>query len=97
MPARQLTPRQAQVLALIDAALAVGKAPPTVRELGEALGGVFNNGVTGHLKALCKKGFLPWDQHKARTLEILQRRDGRYCLIAGQWYELILVTELTPA
>lgn len=91
-----LTDRQAEVLALIDAAVSAGTVPPSVCEIAEALQ-MWPNTVFGHLRALRKKGFLRERDRKARTLEILKRRDGRRCLIAGRWYELILVEELYPA
>lgn len=59
-----LTARQTQILAFIDAQT----LPPTVREIGAAFGINSPNGVTGHLKALEKKGAIGRARRKARGI-----------------------------
>jgi len=67
MPTRQpLTPRQQQVLNVIEAKIAGEGFPPTIREIGDRLGISSTNGVNDHLKALERKGYLQRSQGKSR-------------------------------
>jgi len=50
--------------------------PPTIRELGDALGISSTNGVNDHLKALEKKGYLSRESSKSRTMQPLFWPDG---------------------
>src|SRR5919201_2970140 len=63
-----LTDRQLEVLRFIAAEIEERGYPPTIREIGEALGIASTNGVNDHLKALEKKGFLVRDPVKSRAL-----------------------------
>lgn len=56
-PQRAPTERQLEVLGFIAKAIQAG-APPTVRELGAALGGIGPNCVNDHLKALERRGLV---------------------------------------
>lgn len=70
-PARdsaKLTDRQRVVLEFIQSRLDEVGYPPTIREIGEFLGIRSTNGVSDHLKALEKKGFLKRDGQKSRAL-----------------------------
>src|SRR5690349_15194704 len=62
------TDRQLEVLRFIATEIEARGYPPTIREIGEALGIASTNGVNDHLKALEKKGFLVRDPVKSRAL-----------------------------
>ena len=50
-----LAPRQQQVLDFIAASVQQKGIPPSLREIGDALGIRSTNGVADHIKALVKK------------------------------------------
>lgn len=64
------TPRQRQVLQLIRRHLAEHGAPPTIRELREGLALRSLRGVTVHLDALVRKGYIERTRH-ARGIRLL--------------------------
>ncbi|MCC6811411.1 MAG: transcriptional repressor LexA [Deltaproteobacteria bacterium] len=66
--AHKLTDRQKAVLSFIQSRVEDVGYPPTIREIGEFLGIRSTNGVSDHLKALEKKGFLKRDGQKSRAL-----------------------------
>lgn len=66
-----LTNRQQQVLDLIRRHLAARGAPPTIRELREGLGLNSLRGVTVHLDALVRKGFIERSR-QARGIRLLK-------------------------
>jgi repressor LexA len=87
-----LTPRQRQVLEFIDAEVRDRGYPPSVREIGEAVGLSSSSTVHAHLAALQEKGFLRRDPTKPRAIEvcfepgsgsIVERRPARYVPILG--------------
>ena len=53
-----ITDRQRDVLLAIIEYLAANGYPPTMREIGDAVGIGSTNGVSEHLQALTKKGYL---------------------------------------
>jgi len=65
-----LTPRQAEVLACIRDALRREGRPPTLREIGAAVGICSTNGVSEHLRALEAKGFLDRAAGSSRGLRL---------------------------
>jgi repressor LexA len=67
---RPLTERQRQVLDYIDAETRQRGYPPSVREIGEAVGLSSPSTVHAHLAALQDKGYLRRDPTKPRALEI---------------------------
>lgn len=70
--ARQpLTDRQAEVLDFISAAVLERGFPPTIREIGNALGIRSTNGVNDHLKALERKGYLTRSGSKSRAMMVM--------------------------
>ena len=69
MPAR-LTARQRQVLEFIDAQTREQGYPPSVREIGEAVGLSSPSTVHAHLAALQDKGYLRRDPTKPRAIEV---------------------------
>ena len=66
---RPMTPRQEQVLEFIRANS--GLYGPTVREIAAAMSIKSPHGVTVHLKALERKGYLRMASGKPRGIEVL--------------------------
>jgi SOS-response transcriptional repressor LexA len=67
---KELTARQREVLDFISRRLAEQGYPPTMREIGEALDIRSTNGVSDHLKALVRKGYLTREAAKSRAYRI---------------------------
>jgi repressor LexA len=65
-----LTTRQRQVLEFIDAEVRQRGYPPSVREIGEAVGLSSPSTVHAHLAALQDKGYLHRDPSKPRAIEV---------------------------
>ena len=65
-----LTARQQQVLAYIDEVVRHRGYPPSVREIGEAVGLSSSSTVHAHLAALQDKGYLRRDPSKPRAMEV---------------------------
>ncbi len=70
---RELTDRQRQVLDFIKAEVARQGFPPTVRDIGKAVGLHSSSTVHAHLGALEAKGFIRRDPSKPRALEVLEK------------------------
>jgi repressor LexA len=69
-----LTKRQREILSYVMENLQERGYPPSVREIGSALGLTSSSTVHSHLAALEKKGFIHRDPSKPRAIEIL--KDG---------------------
>jgi len=69
-----LTKRQREILAYVMDNMQERGYPPSVREIGIALGLTSSSTVHSHLAALEKKGFIHRDPSKPRAIEIL--KDG---------------------
>ena len=67
-----LTRRQQEILTFIQRHTDAHGYPPSVREIGQALGLTSSSTVHSHLSALEKKGYLRRDPSKPRALEILK-------------------------
>ena len=67
---RPLTDRQRQVLDFIDAEVQRRGYPPSVREIGDAVGLSSPSTVHAHLAALQDKGYLRRDPTKPRAIEV---------------------------
>jgi repressor LexA len=65
-----LTPRQQRVLATIKAAIEKRGYPPSMREIGEAVGLTSSSSVAHQLRVLEEKGFLKRDPNRPRALEV---------------------------
>jgi repressor LexA len=87
-----LTDRQRQVLEFIDAEVRQRGYPPSVREIGEAVGLSSSSTVHAHLAALQDKGFLKRDPTKPRAIEVcfesgsgavVERRPVRHVPLVG--------------
>ncbi|MDY0340910.1 MAG: transcriptional repressor LexA [Coriobacteriia bacterium] len=72
---RELTSRQRQILDFIRADIHRRGFPPSVREIGEAVGLSSSSTVHSHLAALESKGLIRRDPSKPRALEVLDYRD----------------------
>ncbi len=72
---RELTARQREILDFIRAEIHRRGFPPSVREIGEAVGLSSSSTVHSHLAALESKGLLRRDPSKPRALEVLDYRD----------------------
>ena len=88
----ELTQRQRQVLEFIDLQVRERGYPPSVREIGEAVGLSSSSTVHAHLAALQEKGFLRRDPTKPRAIEVcfeagsesvVERRPTRYVPLVG--------------
>jgi len=64
----ELTERQLAILGFIARHIQQQRFPPTIREIGTAMGIRSTNGVNDHLKALERKGFLARGEMKSRAL-----------------------------
>lgn len=87
-----LTTRQRQVLEFIDAEVRQRGYPPSVREIGDAVGLSSPSTVHAHLAALQDKGYLRRDPSKPRAIEVtlepstgadIQRRPVRHVPLLG--------------
>ncbi len=87
-----LTARQRQVLEFIDAEVRRRGYPPSVREIGEAVGLSSSSTVHAHLAALQDKGYLTRDPTKPRAIEVhfesgsgaaVERRPVRHVPLVG--------------
>ncbi|MCL6581527.1 MAG: transcriptional repressor LexA [Firmicutes bacterium] len=67
-----LTGRQRQILEFIKRQTRERGYPPSVREIGEAVGLSSSSTVHGHLARLEEKGYLRRDPSKPRAIEILE-------------------------
>lgn len=75
-----LAPRQRQLIDFVAAYQDQKGIPPTLREIGEALGIKSTNGVSDHIKALIKKGYLErvGDARASRGVRLSQAARGGF-------------------
>jgi repressor LexA len=92
MPEQTLTDRQRQILEIIDESMRERGYPPSVREIGQAVGLTSPSTVHSHLNTLSKLGFLRRDPTKPRAIEVrydpnsgavLERRPARHVPLVG--------------
>ena len=92
MPDVTLTPRQREVLEVIEQYQRERGFPPSVREIGEAVGLTSPSTVHAHLATLQKLGFLRRDPTKPRAIEVrfdatsgapVERRPVRHVPLVG--------------
>jgi len=69
---KPLTDKQKQVLEHVESYSSQNGFPPTLREIGKAVGLSNVNAVLGHLTALEKKGYLSRTPDTARSIRVLQ-------------------------
>jgi repressor LexA len=65
-----LTPRQYKVLEVIQSSVARRGYPPSMREIGEAVGLTSTSSVAHQLSTLERKGFLRRDANRPRAVEV---------------------------
>src|SRR5947209_8684251 len=70
-----LTQRQREILDYLRKMLREKAYPPTVREIGLAIGLSSSSTVQNHLNTLERKGYIKRDAAKSRAIEIVER-DG---------------------
>ncbi len=70
-----LTPKQAAILAVIKKNIKQKGYPPSVREIGQAVGLSSSSTVHGYLKKLEAKGYLRRDAAKPRAMEVLDKNE----------------------
>lgn len=66
----ELSARQKEVLDFIRSHIEKRSYPPTLREIGAALGIKSTNAVSDHLNALVRKGFIMRDKSRSRSITI---------------------------
>src|SRR5437879_8661934 len=72
-----LTPRQRKVLEVIRDAVDRRGYPPSMREIGEAVGLTSPSSVAHQLATLERKGFLRRDPNRPRAIEVIIPGEGR--------------------
>lgn len=92
--AHDLTKRQHQILDFIRSEIHRCGYPPSVREIGEAIGLSSSSTVHSHLAALESKGYLRRDPSKPRALEVLDYRDADRAVDYGQVRAVPLVGQV---
>jgi repressor LexA len=89
---KQLTKRQRQILEFIEQQTIERGFPPSVREIGTAVGLTSPSTVHSHLNSLTKMGYLRRDPTKPRAIEVrwdpnsgvaIQRRPVRHVPLVG--------------
>ena len=78
LPNKSLTKRQKEVLEFIVEHINTNHLPPTYREIGEELGIKSTNGVSEHVNALIRKGYIERpqsDRNLARSLVLTKKCD----------------------
>ncbi|NUU25960.1 MAG: transcriptional repressor LexA [Streptomycetaceae bacterium] len=72
-----MTPRQSRVLEVIRTSVESRGYPPSMREIGEAVGLSSTSSVAHQLMALERKGYLRRDPHRPRAYEVRSPDGGR--------------------
>lgn len=72
----QLTDRQSKILDYIRYVTRVRNYPPSVREIGEAVGLSSSSTVHNHLNQLERRGLIKRDPSKSRTVQLVQDADA---------------------
>ncbi|MDV3051258.1 transcriptional repressor LexA [Staphylococcus ureilyticus] len=73
---RELTKRQNEIFEYIKHTVHSKGYPPSVREIGEAVGLASSSTVHGHLSRLEEKGYIKRDPTKPRAIEIVTEQLG---------------------
>ncbi|MDW8546645.1 transcriptional repressor LexA [Staphylococcus pseudoxylosus] len=73
---RELTKRQNEIFEYIKQTVQSKGYPPSVREIGEAVGLASSSTVHGHLSRLEEKGYIRKDPTKPRAIEIVSEQLG---------------------
>jgi len=86
-----LTTRQQQVLDVILRTVSERGYPPTVREIGEAVGLSSPSTVHSHLSALMKAGYIKRDPSKPRAIEVMDAGHSEASLLRAPVRDVPLV------
>ncbi|HEY6378035.1 MAG TPA: transcriptional repressor LexA [Candidatus Dormibacteraeota bacterium] len=80
-----LNPRQREILEYLAEHARTHAYPPTVREIGQAVGLSSSSTVQNHLNTLEQRGYIRRDPTKSRTVEVVgsERGNGRTILPRG--------------
>ncbi|PTR26662.1 repressor LexA [Rhodococcus sp. OK519] len=70
LDATQLTPRQRKVLEVIRESVADRGYPPSIREIGDAVGLTSTSSVAHQLRTLERKGFVRRDANRPRAVDV---------------------------
>lgn len=73
---KKVSKRQEDILSFIKEEVRTKGYPPSVREIGEAVGLASSSTVHGHLARLESKGLIRRDPTKPRAIEILDQQDS---------------------
>ncbi len=84
----ELTSRQEQILDFLKKVIAQRKYPPTIREIGEALGLNSPATVHTHLSKLEEKGYIKKTGSKNRAIELLV--DNEYDVVYDEMVEQVV-------
>jgi REP element-mobilizing transposase RayT len=85
---KALTGQQQRVLQFVEQFLAGHGFPPTLREIGAAIGLANLNAVRGHLAALEKKGYISKAPDKARSIQVI-RSPSAFSLMKRKLHEVL--------
>ncbi|GAA3618236.1 transcriptional repressor LexA [Marihabitans asiaticum] len=88
-----LTARQVKVLEVIRSAVATRGYPPSLREIGDAVGLTSPSSVAHQLTSLERKGYLRRDPNRPRAIEVVSPADGE-TITAGPDSPLAQPTEI---
>lgn len=83
--------RQRQILEFLRTHSHNHSYPPTVREIGQAVGLSSSSTVQNHLNALETKGFIRRDPTKSRTVEVVGAAPASESVLAGRVLRLPLI------
>src|SRR6201996_384411 len=72
-----LTPRQRTILDVIRASVTTRGYPPSIREIGDAVGLTSTSSVAHQLRTLEKKGYLRRDPNRPRAVDVRSADDSR--------------------
>lgn len=91
----QLSSRQQAILDYIKQEVRKKGYPPSVREIGEAVGLASSSTVHGHLNRLEKKGLIRRDPTKPRAIEVLDQDHDLISDLSSQTMMVPLVGKVT--
>ncbi|MDO7904940.1 transcriptional repressor LexA [Paenibacillus sp. JX-17] len=77
----KISSRQAAILDFIRNEVRLKGYPPSVREIGEAVGLASSSTVHGHLDRLEKKGLIRRDPTKPRAIELLGQEESEHAVM----------------
>lgn len=82
-----LTPRQRRVLEVIRESVDARGYPPSIREIGEAVGLTSTSSVSHQLKALERKGFLRRDPNRPRAVDVRRVEEVAEAMAAAEHHD----------